>query len=273
MRSFDVAGLRSHLETFGFVVLNGAFTAEGLARELDAALHDSGAVTRGVDTGGGAATVRYVPMMCDRTPRSLALLLDLMPLAASLLGRPSLPIRAKGMRYSGDTPWHVDSHRAQVSLGFLAYLDPLDAANGALQVMPGSHRGDFREAALGYLAALGADVPARALPGVAVATQPGDLIVVDERLLHASAGGRERRQWRVDFVADPASREEEAEVRALLDQTLPPDWDGGYDPDAFPSYGEDWRRAGGAAVARLDALGAPARAAVQEAFMRSRRGA
>lgn len=271
MRSFDVAGLRAHLETFGFVVLNGAVEPDGLARELDAALRDSGATTRGVDTGGGEATVRYVPMMCDRTPRSLALLVELGSLAAALLGRPTLPIRAKGMRYSGDTPWHVDSHRTQVSLGFLAYLDPLDASNGALQVLPGSHRGDFRDAALGYLAAVGTDAPAGALPGVALATAPGDVIVMDERLLHASAGGGERRQWRVDFVADPASQEEEAEVRALLDQTFPPDWDGGYDADAFPSYGDDWRRAGGAAVERLDALGAPTRAAIQEEFMRRRR--
>lgn len=271
MRSFDVGNLRAHLETFGFVVVAGAIDAEPLARELDAALRESGAAPVGVETGGGAAAVQYVPMMCGRTPRSLGLLTELGPLAAELLGRPSLPIRAKGMRYAGSTPWHVDSTRAPVSLGFLAYLEPLDASNGALRVVPGSHCGDFRVAALRYLASAGPEAPAASLPGVALSTAPGDLIVMDERLLHASTGGKQRRQWRVDFVPDPASAEEEGAMHALLDQTFPPDWDGGYDAEAFPSFGDDWRRVAGAAAARLDALGATRRAAVQERFMRSLR--
>ncbi len=273
MRSFDVGNLRAHLETFGFVVLEGAIDAGALALELDAALADSGAAAIGVETGGGATAVQYVPMMCARTPRSLSLLTELGPLATGLLGRPSLALRAKGMRYAGSTPWHVDSTRAAVSLGFLAYLEPLDASNGALRVVPGSHRGDFREAALGYLAAAGPEAPAASLPGVALATAPGDVVVMDERLLHASAGGRKRRQWRVDFVADPTTREEDAALHALLDQTFPPDWDGGYDADAFPSFGDDWRRAVGSIAERLDAFGATTRAHAQEAFMRRARGA
>lgn len=271
MRSFDVGALGAHLETFGFAVLEGAIDAAPLARELDAALVDSGAATVGVDTGGGAATVQYVPMMCGRTPRSLSLLAELGEVATGLLGRPSLPIRAKGMRYAGSTPWHVDSMRAPVSLGFLAYLEPLDASNGALRVVPGSHRGDFREAALRYLVALGPEAPVASLPGVALGTVPGDVIVMDERLLHASTGGQQRRQWRVDFVADPASPEEEEALHALLDQTFPPDWDGGYDAEAFSSFGDDWRRVAGAAAARLEAFGATKRAEVQEAFMRGLR--
>src|SRR4030095_10478192 len=106
--------------------------------------------------------------------------------------------------YTGGTPWHRDSDSPIASVGILAYLEPLGAEDGALRVLPGSHHQDFLDA----LRPLGVDgAPALALPAHVVVTEPGDLVLLDEHLFHASFGGGTRRQWRVDFVSAPVSAE------------------------------------------------------------------
>ena len=192
-------------------------------------------------------------MMGERTPVSLGLVDTFAAVAHQLLGGPVLPVRAKSVRYVASAERHRDSTSIVRSLGFAAYLEPLAADTGALRVVPGSHR-DLDEGSDG--------------PEVVLETQPGDVIVFDEHLLHSSSGGRDRRQWRVDFFADPTSAAEEAAVTAYLLATFPPDWDGGYDVDRFPTYGPHWQAQDRPWHRRLEELGAY-RAAAAEA----RRGA
>ena len=90
------------------------------------------------------------------------------------------------------------------------------------------------------------------------------MIAFDERVLHASAGGSDRRQWRVDFFADPEGEEAEGRVRAWLAGIFQPGWDGGYDIDRYPSYGAHWQQSGRREVQRLRDLGAYALAAQEE---------
>lgn len=217
------AGDIARFEADGFLVLRAAFDAGPLAREVDRALEG----TR--DAAG--ARFRFAPMMSRATPTSLALLWRFEAVAAALLGGPVLPVRAKGVRYVGDTSWHADSDRALDSIGFLAYLESL-RDQGALRVRPGSHRG-------------------RAAVEAVLATDPGDVIVMHERLEHASEGGGVRRQWRVDFVRDG----DDESLRAYYAAIFPPGWDPGHDPVRWPSYGDDWRRSGHPAVHRLGDLG------------------
>src|SRR5207253_3073850 len=71
--------------------------------------------------------------------------------AAALFEAPAVALRAKGVRYHGSTSWHSDSSDAEVaSIGFAAYLEPLDGGSGALRVVPGSHRPDYGAAVLAY---------------------------------------------------------------------------------------------------------------------------
>ena len=260
--------------TFGFIVLRDAFDPGPLAEEVDRSLREGASAWSAA--GAGGTEFRYVPLMCERTPLSLSLLDRFAPLAAQLLRRPVLPVRAKGVSYLGATDWHSDSGRDVASVGFVAYLESLGAASGALRVLPGSHRAEFGRAIGEYIqhraAAAGTDVEAAVatLPGYSVDTEPGDVIVFDEHLYHASAGGRDRRQWRVDYVEDPADAELEAKVRAYFAGIYPPDWDGGYDVDRFPSYGEHWRGSALPGTARLEQLGVYAAAAAQEGFARRR---
>jgi ectoine hydroxylase-related dioxygenase (phytanoyl-CoA dioxygenase family) len=101
----------------------------------------------------------------------------------------SFRLGPKGTRYWGNTPWHTDSDLPIASLGVVAYFEPLRENSGALRVLPGSHRAEFADA----LRALGAaGKPAEKLPGYVLETEPGDLIVFDEHLFHASFGGEPR---------------------------------------------------------------------------------
>jgi hypothetical protein len=238
----------------GFVVLRDALDAGALAREADAALARGFAETAPVNTSAEAGiSFRYLPVMVDATPLSLELIRRLRGPAEMLIGGPVLPGRAKVVEYHGGSGWHRDSALPLTSIGFAAYLEPLSAAAGALRVVPGSHRD-------------GTPVPAGAPEGqLAVATEPGDVIVFDEHLLHASEGGRVRRQWRTDFVARPTTDGEREVVREYFAGIFTPGWDGGYDVSAFPTYGPHWRATCDPADdALLEALGAYAGATAEE---------
>jgi hypothetical protein len=244
----DLAAATHHLATFGYAALPAAIDARPLADEIDRVL--AGAFTDPDHQHRGAAgnRFRYAPMMVASTPVSLSLALQLGALAAELLGASVVPGRAKGIEYAGITGWHRDTELAARSIGCLTYLEPLTARAGALWVLPGSHHAGYAEAIVAV------DDPD--LPGVALPTSPGDVIVLDERLFHCSKGGgrRRRRQWRVDFVADDAGAE--AELAEYFAAQHSPDWDGGYDVERYPSYGPAWRALDARWDARLEALGA-----------------
>jgi hypothetical protein len=267
MSAVPTAADVEHFRAFGFVVLRGAFDAAPLRDELERAIDEASTKTLGT----GVARVQYAPMMTERNPRSLSLVDGFEAAAAALLDGPVIPLRAKGVRYFGGTAWHADSSDAAVlSVGFAAYLEPLAADTGALRLVPGSHRGDFQAAVLRYLEL---DDASRidALPAVAIATRPGDVIAFDEHVVHASAGGTLRRQWRIDYVRDPQTPDEEGAVRDYIARVFSVEVECAYDPDVCPSYGAAWLGSQRRAVARLGQLGAYRCAEAHERAARSRR--
>ena len=233
---------------FGFVVLKRCFDPGPLAAEVDCVL-GHGVERTCADNG---ARFRYVPMMTRATPASLSLLDSVETMAEAILGGPVLPTRAKATRYVGNTNWHVDSAAPVTSIGVLAYLDPLRSRTGTLRILPGSHHAVFAEA---IHARRSADWDDHGWPGYVVATEPGDLIVLDEHVWHASAGGGIRRQWRVDFLRVPHTAEMTMQTKAYFADLYAPTDDIGYDATRYPSYGRDWRESGRPAVERLRALG------------------
>ena len=256
-----------YFQAFGFLVLRHFFDPRLIAAEVDEVMRN-GRWSSFEVPGSKEIHFQYVPMMTAETPGSLRLLDRTETVAATLFGGPVLPTRAKGVRYWGNTPWHTDSDLRIASLGVVAYLESLRENSGALRVLPGSHRPEFANA----LRALGtAGKPAEESPAHILETEPGDVIVFDEHLFHASFGGGTRRQWRVDYICNPAGAEAEDQAKAYFRKLYRPDWDGGYDVDRYPSYGSDWRGSGRPSVARLEALGVYELAATQEAFARSRR--
>jgi hypothetical protein len=259
----DVATATRHLGTFGYTVLTAAFDARPLADEIDRVLADAHADPDHQNRGSAGNRFRYAPMMVASTPVSLSLALQLGEVAARLLGAPVVPGRAKGTEYAGISGWHRDTELPARSIGCLTYLEPLTARGGALWVLPGSHHAGYADAIVA------ADDPD--LPGVAVPTSPGDVIVIDERLFHCSKGSRRRRrrQWRVDYLADDAGAD--AALAEYFATQHSPDWDGGYDVERYPSYGPAWRALDARWDARLDALGAYEAGRVEEAAAARRR--
>ncbi|MDQ1383934.1 MAG: hypothetical protein QOG65_1313 [Actinomycetota bacterium] len=244
----------------GFVVLRAAFDPGPLSDEVDRALADGVRLSATDNTGSGGIEFRYVPMMCERTPASMSMIDALARPAARLVGRAVLPVRAKGTRYFGGSGAHRDSELDVASVGFLAYLEPVTASSGALRVRPGSHVDSASDANDALLEAV----------LEAVETEPGDVIALDEHLLHGSAGGSDRRQWRVDFVVDPVEAAETARVREYFSLIFPLDWDGGYDVDRYPSYGAYWRSTNRPWVEPLRELGVYELAEAQEHVSRRR---
>src|SRR5262249_21083519 len=252
--------------TFGFIVIRQFFDAGPLTDEIDRAM--SIGLSQEVSEFGGIQ-FQYVPMMTAETPASLSLLDRAATLAARLPGGSVLPTRAKRVRYAGNTPWHPDSESPISSIGFIAYLESLRAENGALRVLPGSQCKEYGDAIRTSFA--GKMIPATALPAHVIETDPGDLIVINEHLFHASAGGTLRRQWRVDYLPVPVNDPTERQTKDYFEAIYAPDWDGGYDADRYPSYGSDWRNSGRHAAAQLERLGVYDLAARQEASNRSKK--
>ena len=261
----EVPAAARHLATFGYVVLPAAFDARPLADEIDRVLADALVDADHHNTGSAGNRFRYAPMMVAGTPVSLGLTVQLGALASAVLGAPVVPGRAKGTEYAGITGWHRDTELAARSIGCLAYLEPLTARTGALWVLPGSHHAGYADAIVA------ADEPE--LPGVALPTAPGDVIVLDERLFHCSKGGgrKRRRQWRVDFLADDPGAE--ADLAEYFAAQHSPDWDGGYDVERYPSYGPAWRALDERWDQRLEALGAYEAGRIEEEAAARRRPA
>jgi hypothetical protein len=244
--AFDADAVRSFREA-GFAVVTGALAPGELAAEIDAVFDDAfGDET--LQQGSGGIRFASVPMMTERTPHSVLLADALADAAASAFGRPVLPGRAKGTRYIGESALHSDSELDIPSLGCVAYLEPLRRGHGALVVRPHNQ----------------SEV-------VALETEPGDIIVFDEHLTHGSRGGDVRRQWRVDFIADPRTEHETDLVRRSFAQIFDVKWDAGYDVDRYPSFGAWWQRMHQEWSARLDDLGIIAMARDWEAAQRGRR--
>jgi phytanoyl-CoA dioxygenase PhyH len=264
---FEPASLPADmLRTFGFVVMRQFFDADFLADEIDRVMREGLPSQSATDYHG--IRFQYVPMMTAETHVSLSLLDRAGALLATVLGESVLPTRAKGVRYIGNTPWHTDSELPITSIGCIAYFDSLNAENGALRVIPGSHYPEYGDA----IRALGtAWETTNALPSHVIETEPGDLILMDEHLFHASSGGTIRRQWRVDYLRVPIDADDARHTKTYFENLYRVDWDGGYDVDRYPSYGFAWRNSGRVAAAQLEELGVYDLAAKQEAFTRSRK--
>lgn len=261
----DLSQHATHFDVFGYALLPRFADVEALSAEFDACMSDAFASPSHMNAGAAGNRFRYVPTMCERTPHSLALLRLLAPVASAILQAPVLPSRAKATTYRGSTKWHRDSDSSLKSVGLILYLEPVDAQSGALRVLPGSHWTDYGSVVQAFTS------NAEAMPGVAIPTVPGDVIALNEHLFHASSGGDERRQWRVDFVADQPGADEA--LRNYFARQYTPGWDGGYDVDRYPSYGEYWRTLDAGWSQRLDELGAYQAAAEEEAHVRAVRTA
>lgn len=198
---------------FGYVVFKQLFTPDEVAeirKEFDHAM----AMQYPHKPFDG--TQRHWTMMLEGdTPFFCRLLEDprFMNPAKQLYGEDALGVGVDANRYVGNTGWHRDTMTTlQYGVKYAFYLEPVGANNGALRVIPSSHRypndTTFGELMRKFSIA---QVPAQVID-----SQPGDVVAFDLRTWHASFGGsNDRRMCTVVYYGNPKNH---AEEQALVEQ-------------------------------------------------------
>ena len=208
----------THYDTFGFITLRGVLTRDELgaidvefARGLEAAHRNSPDV--------GLSTQLQWSNLNPEFPAIAGLMEDprICGVAEQLVGEDAIPIFSNGNRWVTDTGWHPDTpHTSLKGVKIACYLQPVDGGNGALRVVPGSHKSLLN----GEVAALLEEVKPelRDVPAHVIESEPGDIIAFDNRLYHAAAGtSADKHQLTMNFVECAKSQAAETELHDLGD--------------------------------------------------------
>jgi ectoine hydroxylase-related dioxygenase (phytanoyl-CoA dioxygenase family) len=195
-------------DLFGYLSFPGLFAAEaGTITEAFEQVwtdHGGGHNQRAHDHTQNSALLPFI----DQHAFLCALLDDerVESIGSTLLGDDFNYMSSDGNYFVGDTVWHSDGYSrapGYCSLKLAFYLDAVGRDSGCLRVVPGSHRkGDpYAEAVHETIATSGSNlteehwgIPSTDVPAVALETQPGDLVVFNHRLKHATFGGDTRRR-------------------------------------------------------------------------------
>jgi ectoine hydroxylase-related dioxygenase (phytanoyl-CoA dioxygenase family) len=211
-------------QTFGFLVLRRLFTPAEMAtmndefmRRLEAVYHD-----RPFD----GTTRQGTSLMGPDTPFYASLMEDtrFVTITEQLYGDDFIGGGLGGDRYVASTHWHPDvnaEHEGGPKFAF--YLDRVDGETGALRVLPASHKSPYHDelrANLGmHMEKAGFDIPA--LPAFVCDSTPGDVVVFDLRLWHASWGGyKDRRMVSMVHYRNPRTPGGRANLRSAAEHSL-----------------------------------------------------
>jgi ectoine hydroxylase-related dioxygenase (phytanoyl-CoA dioxygenase family) len=190
-------------QTFGFLAFPGllADRIEQITAEFEAiwAANGGGHSGRPHDGSARSCSVQFV----DQSAYLSTLLDDprINGIAASLLGDDFNYMGSDGNFYTGDTQWHSDGYGGRGGLLHIKiayYLDTLTGESGALRVIPGSHRvgepfaDELQRSIRKSVETWG--LPGSAIPAIALAIAPGDILVFNHDLKHAAFGGSKRRR-------------------------------------------------------------------------------
>ena len=188
-----------HFHTFGYLIVRKLLSpgeVEWVTEEFEWSIRNRGG---GSEHDGSRRTMFGGPV--EHT-RKMCTLLDhpgVRGLIGGEIGEGFNYCSGDGNYYAGDTKWHPDGNWGQLWATKTAfYLDELRAGSGCLRVIPGSHHpGHFvrREGINPNDSEELFGVPGSEFPGnVAIETDPGDVVIFNHDLYHASFGGGGRRR-------------------------------------------------------------------------------
>lgn len=242
-----------HYRTYGFLVLRRQLDSEtlsALSSEIDRAFRDAFGARFHERPRTGGIEGHYLPVMGPRTPVSRGLVEDprLLGVAEDLLGSPALPDYAEATLFFGGCGWHTDDGFGVTGAKLAAYLEPLRAGNGALRVLPGSHHRDYGESAWRTVLRGRSEndeqltAAVERVSGLVLDSEPGDVIVFDLHLFHASVRGKDRRQWTITYYRDPSTPGEAMTYRRRMADSVAPGHgsSGEYDVEAYPFFEPEW---------------------------------
>jgi len=204
--------LKNHLNKFGFIKLPRFFLEELplIVQSFDDIMHKHLAINP------HDGKLRSVFWQCVDSSEYLTSLLateKLSCIVRALVGNDFIYTGSSGNYYAGNTGWHTDDVPQHRRIKVAVYLETLTAKNGALRVIPGSHKANEENAEL--LTMLNSSYTSfgmhgSEIPAVAIDIEPGDIIVFDQNLIHSSwEGGEVRRMFSINFHQNytPSSHE------------------------------------------------------------------
>lgn len=216
-----------HFTTFGFVVLHQAFSAIEMASisdNFDTVLAED----RRGETFSGEKRQAVLGFI-EKRPALTALVEDdrIFEAVEQLLGPGFVWIGSDGNLYVGDTGWHPDGSSLDYGrLKVAFYLDPVTKDSGCLRVIPGSHRPPLHdELSQRNLHGAAAESPygvaAMDIPSYPLESRPGDVVMFNQNLWHASFGGKAgRRMFTLNFGAAPVTDEHTDILRTTYESNL-----------------------------------------------------
>ena len=218
----------NHFRTFGFIVFRQCFSPDEwrtYCHEFDLGLD---ALIPGDKHDGKS---RFQANLMDATTPFITSLNDdprFWETAEQLLGKEVLGVGGDSNYYVGDTAWHPDNNGLrQDSVKFTIYLEPLNARNGALRVIPGSHReplhsairGDTSQEHSSARSAVGPNFGVRPdqVPCYVFESEPGDVLAFHTGIWHGAFGGNtKRRMGTIQYYEDPQTVDSFEEIRRVL---------------------------------------------------------
>ena len=186
-------------DTFGYLLVRQLFSpdeTEKIIEGFEWSIQNCGG---GKNHDGTSRTMFGGPI--DHMPEMCAILdhPSILGLIGGVLGEDFNYGGGDGNYYSGDTGWHPDGSWGQLFAAKTAfYLDPLTRDTGALRLIPGSHRPDHfvrqEQIDVNNSLELFGILPTEFPGSIAVETNPGDIVIFNHDLYHASFGGSTRRR-------------------------------------------------------------------------------
>lgn len=111
--------------------------------------------------------------------------------------------------YVGDTGWHPDNGTSYQKIKYAIYLDPVRKDTGCLRVIPGSHLDCYQDAVRKVMSDNHHGRSQQEIPSVALESDPGDVVMFNQRLWHSSVGGKTgRRMMAMSFAENPVAPEQ-----------------------------------------------------------------
>ena len=186
-------------DTFGYLLIRQLFSPSEMEKiiegfEWSIQNYGGGKNHDGKNRTTFPGPIEHTPEMCTILDHP-----SILGLIGGILGEDFNYAGGDGNYYSGNTNWHPDGNWGQLFAAKTAfYLDPLTWDTGAVRLIPGSHRPDhfIRQEQIDVNNSLELfGIPPTEFPGsIAVETDPGDIVIFNHDLYHASFGGDARRR-------------------------------------------------------------------------------
>ena len=211
--------------TFGFLVLKNMLTEDEL-KIVNEEFEKGLAKKNKSELFAGARVQLNWSNLESHSPFTASLLEDkrIYRVAQQLFGEDVIGKNSQANHYAGNrSPWHPDVGPNIHGCKFVFYLSPVDAETGALRVIPGSHRPEFSDM-IRKVRLKDNDPGPLEDPGLAVNevpfcscdSQPGDAVIFNYLLWHASWHGSDnRRMVSLQYYNNPKTPEEIEAMAAI----------------------------------------------------------